>query len=130
MIKLKVIPRKSPKDGTVKYYVAVKRTGHIDLDTLSEEIVRECTLTEHDVKGVLSALQDNLIDELQNNRSVRLGDLGSYHVGANSKGADELEDVSLDLLKGFRIHFNKSAYMLRNFALGAEGIHFQNPPKD
>lgn len=126
-IKLKTVARKNPQTGQVNYYVTQDRRGSIGIDELAGNIARMCTCTEADVKGVIDALENYVADELLENRTVRLGDLGSWHVRANSSGADELEDVTLDLLKGFHINFCKSSKLLKSFRLKGGDLHFQNP---
>lgn len=124
-ISLKPVARKSPKDGTVKYYLTVESKGSVELKDLAEDIAGTCTLTAADVIAALDALELAIASELKFNRSVRLGDLGSYHIRANSKGADTAEECTIpDCLKKYRIHYNKSSKLRHTFRIGAEGIHF------
>ena len=128
MINYETISRKNPNDPTKSafYPVAVIK-GFIDLDTLCNEVSAECTVTEHDVKGVLSALQSHILTNLQNGNSVRLGDIGSFHIRVNSKknGKATAADVTIDDVKSIRVHFNKSSKMLYAFSLKNNKIKFQ-----
>ena len=84
MINFDVIQRRNPKDGTVKFYSQVYTSEYMTLDDIAENISRECTVTVHDIKAVLSALEEQIIIALQAGRSVRFGDLGSFHVTLKS----------------------------------------------
>ena len=92
MIYYNVIKRKSPKDGTVKFYASAQNGTYMNLEQVATNISRECTVTVHDVKAVLSSLQEQIILALQDGKSVRFGDLGSFHVTVRSKGAENKSD--------------------------------------
>ena len=113
-----VIPKENPlKEGDTKYYAAAKMKGHIDQEELCQAIAQECTVTEHDVKAILSALQQHIIQKLLQNQSVRLGDLGSFHIKTNCEGVEDPDELSTDNLKAVKVHFRKSARMLREMAV-------------
>ena len=132
MIKYIITNRKNPKDRTKSaFYPTIKTVGYVDLDRVGRDICEQCTVTEHDMKSVLSALEQHVITELQNGHTVRLGDLGSYHLAVNSKkgGKATAADVSGADVKGIRVHFRKSARMRHEFALANPDIQFQGPAK-
>ena len=60
MIYYNVIKRKSPKDGTVKFYASAQNGTYMNLEQVAANISRECTVTVHDVKAVLSSLQEQI----------------------------------------------------------------------
>ena len=132
MIKYIVKLKKNPKDTTKSaFYPVIVKIGSVGLDRIARDIDNECTVTEHDMKSVLSALEQHVITELQNGHTVRLGDLGSYHLAVNSKkgGKATAADVSGADVKGIRVHFRKSARMRHEFALANPDIQFQGPAK-
>lgn len=94
MIYYNVIKRKSPKDATVKFYAQSRISSYLTLDQIAENISRECTVTVHDIKAVLSSLQEQVILALQDGKSVRFGDLGSFHVTLKSGGAESKEEFT------------------------------------
>ena len=57
MINFDVIQRRNPKDGTVKFYSQAQTSEYMTLEDIAENISRECTVTVHDIKAVLSALE-------------------------------------------------------------------------
>lgn len=103
--------RKSPVDGSLKYYATAGKVTPVKLAAIAETISKECTVTVHDVKAVLSALEEQLILAFQSGESVRFGDLGSFHVTLGSYGQETEDKVTSDTIKEIRVRFTKSAAM-------------------
>ena len=80
MINYKAIQRKNPLNDEVKWYPTIVLGNPVLLDEMTELIALNCTVTEHDIKAVLSALQEQIVLALKQGRSVRLGDLGSFRL--------------------------------------------------
>lgn len=120
--------KKNPRTGNVKYYAQLAPiTSPLTLDDITERIAAECTVTEHDVKAVISALQEQVLLALRNGQSIRLGDLGSFRPTLTSRPSDTAEEVTSDNIKSIRVHFTKSARLATNLRKGARGIVFQKP---
>lgn len=117
MIYYNVIKRKNPKDGTEKFYAQVKNSSYLTLEQIAANISRECTVTVHDVKAVLSSLQEQIILSLQDGKSVRFGDLGSFRATLKSKGAESKGDFQKSNITQVRVRFTKSAAMRSAFAI-------------
>ena len=102
-----VSPRINPRDkeAAPKYYGHVQASGDIDLREMAERIQQTCTVHKSDVFAVLVALEDIITDALRGGEIVRLGDLGTLHIGISSKGAVTEEDYSDSLIKKTRINF-------------------------
>ncbi len=111
MLKYNVISRKNPQTNEVKYYGQLEAATPVKLATLTDVISRQSTVTVHDVKAVLSALEEHLITFLCNGSSVRLGDLGSFHLTMKSKGALTKEDFSSGNIKRVCVRFTPSSNM-------------------
>ena len=110
------LERANPNNSSESaYYATARMKGYKSLDEVSEQIAAECTVTEHDVKAILSSLQQHIITQLQDNRSVRLGDLGSFHIRTNCYAVEDESELSTSNLKGVRVHFCKSARLLKEF---------------
>ena len=122
MIYYNVIKRKSPKDGTVKFYASAQNGTYMNLEQVATNISRECTVTVHDVKAVLSSLQEQIILALQDGKSVRFGDLGSFHATVRSKGAENKSDFKKANISHVMVRFVKSAAMRSAFALTNQDI--------
>ncbi len=130
-ISYKVVPRKKPGTDTFKYYATAYAQGYQTLDTIAEAMALESTVTEHDIKAVLSSLQQHIIAALKNGQSVRLGDLGSFHTTIIGTGSDTRAAYSFAKnVKAVRVQFTKSARMQSAFLLGANGLRFRNLQED
>lgn len=107
MISLKFLKRKNPNDLSApeKFYAAVINNGSIDMNKLAERIAYQSTLTPGDCYNVLSALENNVIDELKEGRIVRLGELGTFRLSVSSNGSDTYEEGHTGLVKKARILF-------------------------
>lgn len=124
MINYKSSKKKNPRNNEVKWYPAIVLGNPMLLDELAELIALNCTVTEHDIKAVLSALQEQIILALKQGRSVRLGDLGSFRLTISGTGEDTAEAVSEKNIEALRVQFTKSATMEAAFQLKSKGISF------
>lgn len=122
MIYYNVIKRKNPKDGTSKYYASVNTASYVTLNQVAENISRECTLTAHDIKAVLSSLQEQIILQLQDGKSVRFGDLGAFRATVQSKGATNKDDFKKSNILRVMVRFTRSSAMRSAFALSNQKI--------
>ena len=94
MINYKAIKRQNPQNkGEYKWYPSIVLTNPMLLDELAEAIALNCTVTAHDIKAVLSAMQEQIIFALRQGRSVRLGDLGSFRLTISGKGEADAASV-------------------------------------
>ena len=102
-----VSPRVNPqkKDEAPKFYAQVQANGDCTIREMAERIQASCTVTKADVYAVLVALEDVIIEALQNGEIVRLGDLGSFQIGISGKGAPTEEEHTSALIKKARINF-------------------------
>lgn len=125
MINFNVIQRKNPKDGSVKFYSQAKTSEYMTLDSIAENISRECTVTVHDIKAVLSALEEQITIALQNGRSVRFGDLGSFHVTLQSRGTKTKEEFTASNIERVMVRFVKSSNMRGNLLVGHKNVKFK-----
>ena len=117
MLKYNVVARKNPQTKELLYYAQLVPVTAVGLSALAAAISNECTVTIHDIKAVLSALEEKVISYLQSGMSVRLGDLGSFHPTVNSRGAATPEEFSSTNLRGVKVVFSKSSSMRYGFSL-------------
>lgn len=125
MINFDVIQRRNPKDGTVKFYSQAQTSEYMTLEDIAENISRECTVTVHDIKAVLSALEEQIIIALQAGRSVRFGDLGSFHVTLKSKGTDTKEEFTTANIERVMVRFIRSSKMRSDLMVGHKNVKFK-----
>lgn len=117
MLKYNVVARKNPQTKELLYYAQLEPVTAVGLSALATAISNECTVTIHDIKAVLSALEEKVIMYLQSGMSVRLGDLGSFHPTVSSRGAATPEAFTSTNLRGVKVAFSKSSAMRYGFSL-------------
>ena len=129
MLKYKVVSGKNPVEGNVLYYGRLVPVVPVTLHELAENISRQCTVTIHDVKGVLSALEEQIYKNLRNGNSVRLGDLGSFHARLNTDSIANPKDFSPALIRGLRVRFCPSNQFRYELSKNHPAVKFQNVTK-
>lgn len=102
-----VVPRKNllKKDEPVKYYAQAQASGDVEVKEMAKRIEKACTVTRADVMAVLIALEDTIVEGLERGEIVRLGDIGSFQIGLNSKGTEVEEDYTPSLIKKAKVNF-------------------------
>lgn len=96
-IKFKAIEKAQPGvagGGDKKWYAQIVYGEEVTMDELVKEIEKFCSLTEPDIRGVITALENVIQDKLSASRIVRMERLGSFYP-ALSSGA-ELEEAKVD----------------------------------
>ena len=119
MINYIVARKKNMTDGSIKYYAKVAPVSPVYVNDIAARISKTCTVTEHDVKAVLSALQEQVIYSLSDGHSVRLGDLGSFRPTLSAEGTTDPEQCTAALIKRVRVKFCPSGTMNLRVAKGA-----------
>ncbi|MBQ2363616.1 MAG: HU family DNA-binding protein [Bacteroidaceae bacterium] len=125
MIKYNIIPRKNPINKEVKYYAQMAPVTPVTLNSIAEAIASNCTVTLHDCKAVLSALQEQIALNLRQGNSVRLGDLGSFHSVIKSSGALSADEFSTSHIKGLKVCFCMSSPMRYMLSKQNPSVTFQ-----
>ena len=102
-----VVPRRNPseKNTPPKYYAQAQARGDVNIREMATRIQSTCTVTKADVYAVLVALEDVIVEALQNGEIVRLGELGTFQVSLSGKGAETSDDYDASLIKKARINF-------------------------
>ena len=102
-----VVPRINPRDkeAAPKFYAHAQARGDVDIREMASRIQGTCTVTKADVYAVLVALEDVIVEALQNGEIVRLGELGTFQVSLSGKGAVTSEDYDTSLIQKARINF-------------------------
>ena len=123
MIKFEIVGKKNPQKKTeTKYYAQISESTPLTLADIVVLIEKRSTVSSPDIKAVLDALQFEIIQALKNGYSVRLGDLGSFHLTISSNGMatkEEAKKAGASLIKKVTVQFVKSAEMGRAFVLSA-----------
>lgn len=109
-IKFHVVQRQDPRDRTlpVKFYAAISDRYEITFDQLLDEITDISTVSIGDTHNVLQTLIHLIKKHLQEGRTLRVGDLGTFYTSINSAGEDKKEDVDANSIKKASIRFRPS----------------------
>lgn len=104
-INYKVVGRQKPGSGnpeTTRYYAQLVRTQQVQEKEIAEIIADRCTVKAPDVRGVLTALEDEFIRQLMAGNCIELGELGVFRPSVNGSEAATPEELSLYDIK--RVH--------------------------
>ena len=127
MIKYKAMQRKNPKNGRRAWYAAVDNEKNVGIDQIVDAIQAECTVHRADVLAVLATLEEQVISNLQAGNSVRLGQLGSFHVTLKSRPSEAEDEVTSENIKAVMVRFRKSRRMQGQFQLTNPSLRFLGP---
>lgn len=112
MITLKVRGLKNFKLDKRQYFPQVAPTTPIGLNDVAEQIEKQSTVSLADIKGVLDALQEVVLEAMADGHSVRLGDLGSFSLTCTTThGEDDPKLVTTKQVKKLHVRFTPSAAM-------------------
>ena len=129
MIPFVVIPKKDPITQEVKYYAQIAPLKHVDLLSATQAISERCTVTEHDVKAVLSALQMAIIKHVTNGESVRFGDLGSFRLTIKGKPAETKDKINTSHIERLRVRYTMSSRLAQIFNSNISQLGFEKTVK-
>ena len=130
-----VVPRYNPsqKDMPPKYYAQAQARGDVNVREMAERIQSTCTVTKADVYAVLVALEDVIVEALQNGEIVRLGELCTLQVRLSGKGALSEEDYEASLIKHAKVNFRPGiaiAGMLSSLNFTKVAIKYQKEEEE
>ena len=107
-IRYRIIPRKSPRDHSVKYY-GVQKTTQMSANQFIENIVQTNTVTRADVLAVLASIKQELVSCIRNGQSVTLGEIGTFRFTIKCKGAVTKDKFTGDNIKSVLVRFLPSS---------------------
>lgn len=115
MITFKGIKRKNPKQPTdpEKFYPLLKKSGVVDVRTISDELSDASTLNSVDVRAVLFGLEKSLLKYLSEGFIVKFGDLGTFRPSLSGTGAETEEELTSSNVSKIRIVFTPSPILKR-----------------
>ena len=102
-----VVPRINPreKNDPPKFYAQAQARGDVNIREMATRIQGSCTVTKADVYAVLVALEDVIVEALQNGEIVRLGELCTLQVSLSGKGTLTEKEYDDSLIKKAKIIF-------------------------
>lgn len=123
MIKYKLKEGKNPRTEEPMFYAMPIPVTTVKLDALASEISKECTVTPHDIRAVISAMEEKIIGHLQNGQSVRLGLLGNFCPTLRSRSSKTEKEFTTKNITGISVCFRPSATM--KYQLSPENPHVE-----
>lgn len=94
-----------PGGGVKKWYANVKTDGELTIDELSKEIEKFSALSEADIRGVIIALENVIVNEIVNGKIIRLDKLGSFYPGLSSDGAAKEAEFNVSMIKSAKVNY-------------------------
>jgi len=91
--------------GTKKWYAVATNDGELTVDDLTKLIEKFFALSEADIRGVIIAVENVIMDNLANGNIIRLDKLGSFYPTLSSKGADTEEDFDTSYIRGASVRY-------------------------
>ena len=125
MIPYKVIPRKSPKDRSVKYY-GVQHTRQMSEQDFVERIVQKNTVTRADVLAVIASIREELVYSIRNGNSVTLPEIGTFGFTIKTRGAETKAKFFADNIKSLLVRFKPSSKLKYDVKVGNPQVKFYN----
>ncbi len=118
-INYSVTQRNNPADPSAepKWYANAQVASNYTYEMLCEDVEKMSTLTDGDVKAVLSTALYCIEQALKRSESVQLGDLGTFSVGLSSTGADTAKEFTVANIRKARVTF-RAGSRLSNTANG------------
>lgn len=124
-IRFKVIPRKSPRDKSVKYYASIKHST-ISEKQFVENIVQKNTCTRADVLAVIASVKDELVSCIRNGQNVTLPEIGSFGSSCSSKGSATKEAFTAANITRLSVRFRPTSQFRYDCAVNNPAVSFVN----
>ena len=125
MIPYKVIPRKSPRDRSIKYY-GVQHTRQMSEQDFVERIVQKNTVTRADVLAVIASIREELVYSIRNGNSVTLPEIGTFGFTIKTRGAETKAKFVADNIKQLLVRFKPSSKLKYDVKVGNPQVKFYN----
>jgi predicted histone-like DNA-binding protein len=115
-IHYKVIQKGQPGvvgGGVQKHYAAIVYDSEATVDDLVTEIEKFSALSEPDIRGVITALENVIQNKLGDSKIVRLDRLGVFYPTLRSEGRDNAEDVTAHAIKGVGVNYRPGTRIIK-----------------
>lgn len=114
MINITVKSKKNFKLDKKQYYPQIAPATPIGLNDVAAQIEKQSTVSLADIKGVLDALQEVVLEAMADGYSVRFGDLGSFRPTLRAAcSREKQEDVAASDIAAVRVRFTPSGALTK-----------------
>ena len=114
---------------TEKYVPRQVLSGQIDFKKLCTQVGQICGAHRGTVQLVIAGLVDALVNNLDDGKSVQLGEFGIFRPGIRAKAADAEKDVSVSNIYRRKINFTPGM-ALKDVMNKASITRFASPDAD
>ena len=125
MFKYRIVEGKNPKTGAAMFFGIGDKVTSIKITDISREMSHSCTVTDADFKGMLAEVENRIIQHLQNNESVRFGNLGSFCPRMKSNSASSAALFLPENIKGIGVTFTPSTKLKAALKKGNPEVKFK-----
>lgn len=88
-----------------KWYASAKADGEVTIDELTKEIEKFSALSEANIRGVIIALENVVINQIVNGKIVLLDKLGSFYPNLSSGGAVTEAEINASMIKSAKMNY-------------------------
>ena len=88
MLKYSLIERANPITKKMAYYATLAPATPTSIEVFIPEMCQTCRVSKLQLLNVIACLEKTIVQALRNGQSIRLGDLGSFHLTLSSNGAN------------------------------------------
>jgi len=99
--------------GSYNYYARACERSKATLDDLADMIHQRTSLSRGDVVSVVVSLSDLIPELLSENKTVELGELGTFSLHLQSEGVSSPEEISYRKIKALKIQFRPGIHFKR-----------------
>ncbi|MBP3774872.1 MAG: hypothetical protein ILA34_05945 [Bacteroidaceae bacterium] len=103
--------RKSPKDGTKKWYATIKNYTPIDGQAVIAYAVENSHVDRAVIEAAMAGLTQVIQSFLLNGHNLTVDGLGCFFISNKSKGSEQSKDVTADSVKRLYIRFRPDRRM-------------------
>lgn len=108
-------------DKNSQYFIKLVQNNTIGIDQICKEIEKESSLSASDIYATVIALQNKMMQHLENGHAVDLEFLGKFSLAAKTKAQPYVEEVSAKDIQKLHINFLPSGkvkhWLKQNFKL-------------
>ena len=117
MLKYNLMERANPITNKTMFHANLVPATPFPLETIIANICENCNIKPIQLLNALYYLEKEIIKALQDGYSVRLGDLGSFHLRLSSVSVPSKEDFSAESLRSLKVRFIPNTRMKKELSL-------------
>lgn len=117
MLKYSLTEHANPITNKTMFHANLASASPFPIETMIANICEKCHLRPIQLLNALYYLEKEMITALREGYSVRLGELGSFHLRLSSVSVSSKEDFSAEHLRGLKVRFTPNTTMKSELSL-------------